>query len=75
MNDESGRTSGPTMIDGHSHIASTRFTPLSFLEGVASNIEVRLGASGFLVSKTRILDQFQRELCDQIGRASCRERV
>lgn len=42
MNDESERTSGLTIIDGHSHIASTHFTPMSFLEGVADNIEVRL---------------------------------
>lgn len=69
MNDEPERAGGLTIIDGHSHIASTRFTPPSFLEGVAENIEVKLRASGFPVSRTRIVDQFQRELCDHQGDA------
>jgi len=69
MSDLSGGIDEPTLIDGHSHIASTRFTPLSFLEGVADNIEVKLRASGFPVSRSRILDQFQRELCDHQGDA------
>ncbi|WP_434609340.1 amidohydrolase family protein [Pseudomonas sp. D2-30] len=68
MNDEPGRIVGP-LVDGHSHVASTRFTPLSFLEGVADNIEVKLQASGFPVPRSRIIDQFQRDLCDHQGDA------
>jgi hypothetical protein len=49
MNDESERSSGLTIIDGHSHIASTHFTPMSFLEGVADNIEVRLRPADALI--------------------------
>jgi predicted TIM-barrel fold metal-dependent hydrolase len=69
MNDDSDSTRALTVIDGHSHIASTHFTPLSFLEGVAENIEVKLRASGYPVAKIRIVDQFLRELCDHQGDA------
>lgn len=54
MNDESERSSGLTIIDGHSHIASTHFTPMCFLEGVADNIEVRLRPADALIVLLRL---------------------
>jgi uncharacterized protein len=44
------------IIDGHSHIASTRFVAGEFFEAVADNIEVRLRATGVDARRNAILD-------------------
>lgn len=45
------------IIDGHSHIASTRFVAGEFFDAIADNIEVRMRAMGVGVRRNAILDR------------------
>ena len=61
---------GLAIIDGHAHIASIDFIPLSFAEGVVDNILVSLQAQGMRVTRDRVrqmyLDTMQDGNCTQL---------
>lgn len=55
------------IIDGHTHIASTRFIPRAFLEGVASNAAARMGAMGVRRSLDELVKDFEKRHQDHDG--------
>ena len=58
------------LIDAHVHVASTRFVPLRFIEGIARNMASELEARGIQPSVSRIVDtllaQHEDHLADHL---------
>jgi predicted TIM-barrel fold metal-dependent hydrolase len=48
------------IVDGHCHVASTRFIPLAFYEGLCRNVAARLAATGVRKSLSDLLDMYVR---------------
>jgi predicted TIM-barrel fold metal-dependent hydrolase len=63
----SGNTYDGHVIDAHCHIASTRFIPLAFFEGLCRNVKVRLAATGVKKSLTELLDMYVKLSQDHQG--------
>ena len=65
----SGTTYDGLVIDAHCHIASTRFIPLAFFEGLCRNVKVRLAATGVNKSLTDLLAMYVKLSQDHQGDA------
>lgn len=61
------------IIDAHTHIASTRFVPQSFMEGVADNIAAQMCLAPVPVPRSRILERLLAENQDHDGNLQIRE--
>lgn len=61
------------IIDGHCHIASTRFTPDAFLEGFCRNIQAKLQASGINKTLASLMDGYTGQSQDHQGDALIKE--
>jgi hypothetical protein len=57
------------VIDGHSHIASARYIPQRFLEGVAENIAAQSVLTGVPLSAVQVLDRMLAGYQDHDGAA------
>ncbi|MDM0116488.1 amidohydrolase family protein [Variovorax sp. J22R133] len=55
------------IVDAHCHIASTRFIPPAFFEGLCRNVEARLAATGVKKSINELLDAYLRMSQDHEG--------
>lgn len=59
------------IIDAHCHVASTYFTPRSFIEGVIDNMLGALAAQGLQPTRQKLLDLYlgnmQDHHCDQLA--------
>ncbi len=55
------------IVDGHCHIASTDFIPMSFIDGVVLNIVTRMEALGLGRQTTRVRSLYEATLCDHEG--------
>lgn len=56
------------IIDGHTHIASTRFVPLEFIEGIADNMVEQMRLTSVEVPRSRILERLLAFHQDHEGR-------
>ncbi|HXZ00670.1 MAG TPA: amidohydrolase family protein [Stellaceae bacterium] len=56
------------IIDGHTHIASTRFIPPDFVEGVVDNMMEQMRLTSVEVPRSRILDRLLAYYQDHEGR-------
>lgn len=61
------------IIDGHTHIASTKYMPRSFLEGVVDNIMAESSLSPIALPRRKILDHMISFYQDHDGRAQLEE--
>ncbi|WKB53473.1 amidohydrolase family protein [Eleftheria terrae] len=57
---------GP-VIDAHCHLASTRFIPTAFFEGLCGNVAARLAATGVRRSVAELLEMYRRQNQDHEG--------
>ncbi len=55
------------IIDAHCHIASSRFIPRAFFEGVCRNVEAKLSATGAKKSLNDLLDMYLTQSQDHYG--------
>jgi len=55
------------IIDAHCHIASSRFIPPAFFEGIASNVVVKMAAAGAKKSIGSLLDAYVSQNQDHHG--------
>ena len=55
------------IVDGHCHIASTRFIPRAFYEGLCRNVAARLAATGVKKSLSDLLDMYVKLSQDHEG--------
>lgn len=55
------------IIDGHCHVASTKFIPFGFLEDVAANLHRRLISYGQDVQKGKIVDMIMKQNQDHLA--------
>ncbi|MBN3804058.1 amidohydrolase [Paraburkholderia sp. Ac-20336] len=69
----SGTTYDGLVIDAHCHIASTRFIPPAFFEGLCRNVKVRLAATGVKKSLGELLDMYVKLSQDHQGDALVKE--
>src|SRR5687768_908671 len=53
-----------TIIDAHTHVASTDFIPLSFLSSAVENVHKVLAAQGLYMPHTKIMGMFLEQLQD-----------
>ncbi|QKM46777.1 hypothetical protein B7760_00778 [Burkholderia glumae] len=60
--------SGP-IVDSHCHIASTRFIPTAFLDGLCANVHARLAANGIRKSRAELLAAYLDQNQDHHGDA------
>ncbi|HJV64055.1 MAG TPA: hypothetical protein VJ743_24110, partial [Albitalea sp.] len=51
-------TYGGHIVDAHCHVASTRFIPRAFYEGLCRNVAARLAATGVKKSLADLLDMY-----------------
>lgn len=56
-----------TIIDAHSHLASMRITPVSFIEGAARNHQVMLESAGIHLELSVLIDRFSEHMQDDQG--------
>ncbi len=49
------------IIDGHAHVASTRFTPDAFYEGIAHNIVAAMGANNIKGDVDRVTNMLKKQ--------------
>lgn len=61
------------IIDGHSHIASTRYTPPEFFEGIADNMVEQARLSPVSLSRSKFLDRIIAMYQDHDASAQIRE--
>jgi len=61
------------IIDGHTHIASTRYTPQEFFDGIADNMAEQSRISPVTLSKSKILDRILASYQDHDASAQIRE--
>jgi uncharacterized protein len=58
------------VVDAHAHIASHRYTPQAFIDGVIDNLMVALEAQPVRIKRSRLQDQYMRTLqdheCDEL---------
>jgi uncharacterized protein len=60
----------PPIVDGHCHVASIRYLPMSFVRGAAENAILALHAQGARISRTRMIEMYLAKLqdphCDEL---------
>jgi uncharacterized protein len=61
------------IIDGHTHIASTHFTPHAFLDGVFDNVMEQMRLSPFQVPRNKVMDQLLSHYQDHDGSGQVQE--
>ncbi|MBN3723232.1 amidohydrolase family protein [Burkholderia sp. Ac-20379] len=49
---------GGPIIDSHCHVASTRFIPLAFFDGLCRNVQSRLAANGIKKTHAELIESF-----------------
>lgn len=67
---EGARARPEHIVDGHCHVASTRYLPRSFIEAASENMALALAAQGIPVNRRRLIDTYLQKLedpyCDQL---------
>lgn len=61
------------IIDGHAHIASTRFIPMEFIEGVADNLVEQMVLSPAPLTRSKLIDHIIAGYQDHDGSLQVRE--
>lgn len=61
------------LFDGHSHVASTRYIPQAFLEGVADNLAEQMRCAPVQLSRTRLLERLLQGYQDHDAGTQLRE--
>ena len=61
---DTGRVYAVHVLDAHCHVASTRFIPPAFFEGLCRNVAVRLAANGAKRSIGELMDMYAKSSQD-----------
>lgn len=63
----------PRVVDGHSHVASTRYLPQAFIEGVVDNMMEQMHASPVSMPRAKVMDRMLQGYQDHDASAQLRE--